>query len=211
MNLEILSQFPYAHKFIVPELRDFSGVSARLWFTSGCFDLFHYGHLCGLLEMGRRAHKEDCHLMVAVNSSKSVEELKGRKTIVPDEMRMCQVAAIEVVDYVTIFDDPRPTKLIRTLSPNAIVHGHSPDRPAYTCRDELKGYTGRVLAIPHVGDWSTTRLKEKIFWEEMRSCTPSTSWDFDKETLREDIERALAMMDPRKFEEEYVNKPSESQ
>ena len=133
-----------------------------LWFTSGCFDLFHLGHLNFLMEAGRKASEDHCFLVVAVNSDSSVENFKQKTPILDLHTRKLLVANVDKVKFILEFDDPNPTELIERLEPRVVVHGHSEHLPAFTKSDELQNYSGRVEKLTLLGEWSTTNLIKKI-------------------------------------------------
>lgn len=93
----------------------------RIVTTNGCFDLLHVGHvryLYGAKELGDV-------LIVAINSDESVRRIKGPlRPIIPQEERAEMVAALEPVDYVTIFDEETPIPLIRAIRPDflSLIH-----------------------------------------------------------------------------------------
>ena len=77
----------------------------RVVFTNGCFDLIHPGHIKYLQEARRLGDA----LIVALNSDRSVRELKGEKRPILDQNERAEVmAALGCIDYVTIFDEPTP-------------------------------------------------------------------------------------------------------
>src|SRR5678816_2625174 len=81
---------------------------ARLIFTNGVFDLLHVGHVRYLAQAGSLGDA----LVVAINSDRSVRELKGPDRPVFDQAERAEIlAALRVVDYVTIFDDVSPRSL----------------------------------------------------------------------------------------------------
>src|ERR1044072_8890946 len=87
---------------------------ARVVFTNGVFDLLHAGHVT-LLEKARALG--DC-LVVGVNSDASVRRLKGRqRPLAPIQDRLKVLAALESVDYVTVFGEDTPHQLIQRLRP----------------------------------------------------------------------------------------------
>src|SRR6185369_7522901 len=92
----------------------------RVVFTNGCFDLIHPGHVNYLQEARRLGDA----LIVALNSDRSVRELKGEKRPILDQNeRATVIAAVNSVDYVTIFDEPTPREIITTLLPDILVKG----------------------------------------------------------------------------------------
>lgn len=126
-------------------------------FTNGCFDVLHPGHTRYLAE----ARKRGDVLLVAVNSDRSVRELKGpARPIFPANERAEVLAALSVVDYVTIFDDSTPQKLIARLLPQVLVKGGdwAPDK--IVGRAEVEAAGGRVVLIPVIDNFSTSSLVE---------------------------------------------------
>jgi D-beta-D-heptose 7-phosphate kinase/D-beta-D-heptose 1-phosphate adenosyltransferase len=124
-------------------------------FTNGVYDLIHAGHVT-LLEKSRRLG--DC-LVVGINSDSSVRRLKGPKrplAVQADRLRV--LAAIESVDYVTIFKEDTPQQLIELLKPTVLVKGGDYAVSQIVGRDVVK----KVVRIPLVKGRSTSALVEKI-------------------------------------------------
>src|SRR5947208_2386142 len=91
-----------------------------LVFTNGVFDILHVGHV-RYLEQARALGDA---LVVAINSDRSVRELKGEgRPLVNENERAEVVAALRAVDHVTIFDDISPRSLIAQLLPDVLVKG----------------------------------------------------------------------------------------
>ena len=131
----------------------------RVVFTNGCFDLLHAGHVT-LLERARRLGEV---LIVAINSDRSVRGLKGPgRPVVRQRDRARLLAALECVDYVTIFDQPTPLTLLQRLRPHVLVKGADWGRAAIVGRDLVHARGGRVVRIPLVKGRSTSRLLERI-------------------------------------------------
>ncbi|HEV2493899.1 MAG TPA: D-glycero-beta-D-manno-heptose 1-phosphate adenylyltransferase [Terriglobia bacterium] len=130
----------------------------RVVFTNGCFDLLHPGHTRYLAE----ARKLGDALVVAVNSDASVRALKGGgRPIQPDAERAEILAALSVVDLVTIFDDLTPRNLIARMLPQVLVKGADWGPTEIVGREEVESAGGRVVSIPVVPGFSTTALIEK--------------------------------------------------
>lgn len=133
---------------------------ARVVFTNGCFDLMHIGHT-RYLQAARRLGDL---LVVGVNSDASVQALeKGTgRPIVPEAQRAEVIAALACVDYVVVFLEPDPARLIAVLQPDVLVKGGdwAPDK--IIGRDIVEGRGGVVRTIPLVPDISTTTLVKKI-------------------------------------------------
>ncbi|HAM40869.1 MAG TPA: D-glycero-beta-D-manno-heptose 1-phosphate adenylyltransferase [Candidatus Omnitrophica bacterium] len=131
----------------------------RVVFTNGCFDLLHPGHVL-LLE---RAKRMGDALVVAVNSDRSVKALKGpARPILPQRARAMLVAALASVDYVTIFDATTPAALIARLQPDVLVKGADWPRGTMVGADVVRRRGGRIVRLPVVNGYSTTRLITRI-------------------------------------------------
>jgi rfaE bifunctional protein nucleotidyltransferase chain/domain len=88
--------------------------------ANGCFDVLHVGHI-RYLEAARR---EADRLVVAVNDDASVSVLKGAgRPVLPADARAELVAALRVVDYVVVFDEPTVEQLLRRVVPDVHCKG----------------------------------------------------------------------------------------
>jgi len=129
----------------------------RVVFTNGCFDLLHPGHTRYLAE----ARTLGDALLVAVNSDRSVRALKGPgRPILPESERAEILAALECVDYVTVFDDLTPRSLIARLLPQVLAKGADWGPTEIVGREEVEAAGGRVVSIPVVPGFSTSALIE---------------------------------------------------
>ncbi len=128
-------------------------------FTNGCFDLLHVGHVT-LLERARRLGDI---LIVAINSDRSVRIVKGRtRPLVSQSARARVLAALACVDYVTVFDEPTPFRLIAVLKPDVLVKGADWGLRKMVGRELVERWGGRVVQIPLVSGYSTSQLVERI-------------------------------------------------
>jgi D-beta-D-heptose 7-phosphate kinase/D-beta-D-heptose 1-phosphate adenosyltransferase len=114
----------------------------RIVFTNGCFDIIHVGHVRYL----REARKLGDILVVGLNSDRSVSSLKTGRPVNPEAQRAEVLAALEMVDYVVVFDEETPYELIKLLKPDVLVKGIVPD----------------TRSLPFIPGISTTSLIEKI-------------------------------------------------
>jgi D-beta-D-heptose 7-phosphate kinase/D-beta-D-heptose 1-phosphate adenosyltransferase len=127
-------------------------------FTNGCFDILHAGHV-DLLE---DAAREGDVLVVALNSDASVRGLKGpQRPINPQQQRARVLAALAVVDYVVLFDDPDPGRLITGLLPDVLIKGGDWSPETIIGSDVVKASGGRVATIPLKYGASTTDIIKK--------------------------------------------------
>lgn len=126
-------------------------------FTNGCFDLLHMGHVRYL----QQAREQGSCLIVAVNSDKSVQRLKGdSRPIIGEQERAEMLGSLECVDYVTIFDEDTPTELLEVIRPDVLAKGGS--TPHVVGRELVESYGGRVMTLELVEGLSTTRIIERI-------------------------------------------------
>lgn len=129
----------------------------EITFTNGCFDLLHSGHIDFL----QRAKALGGKLVVAVNSDRSVSELKGNtRPIISQRQRMEALAALECVDYVVLMDDLTPYRLLEEIKPNILVKGDS--TKVIIGREVVEKCGGRVLLLPQQINQSTTQIIERI-------------------------------------------------
>lgn len=131
----------------------------RIVFTNGCFDILHYGHVKYL---EKTKGLGDC-LVVAVNSDASVKRLKGsHRPIVSQYDRMRIIAGLESVDYVVLFKEDTPLKIIKILKPDILVKGSDWNKKSIVGGDFVSSYGGRVVTIQLTKGRSTTNLIRKI-------------------------------------------------
>jgi len=132
----------------------------KIVFTNGCFDLIHIGHTQYL----QAARELGDLLVVGVNSDASVRRLNkgGGRPIVPDAQRAEVLAALACVDYVVLFDEPDPGRLIADLQPDILVKGGDWAPDQIIGREIVESRGGTVRTIPLVPGVSTTALVKKI-------------------------------------------------
>ncbi|HEY1067376.1 MAG TPA: PfkB family carbohydrate kinase [Pirellulales bacterium] len=148
------------HKRLAERLGSLQQAGRRVVFTNGCFDLLHVGHLT-TLETARRAGDA---LVVAINSDESVARLKGpSRPITPASERAALLAALASVDFVTIFDEDDPERLIRRLRPDVIVKGGDYCKETIAGAKSVAARGGRVIVAPLVPDRSSTLLATAAF------------------------------------------------
>ena len=130
-----------------------------LVFTNGVFDILHVGHVRYLAQ----ARALGDALVVAVNSDASVRELKGpERPLTVENDRAEILAALEPVDYVTIFAELSPRSLISVLLPDVLVKGGDYALDQIHGREEVEAAGGRVVSLPFVEGASTSRFLERI-------------------------------------------------
>lgn len=131
----------------------------KVVFTNGCFDLLHPGHVRYL----QQARELGDALIVALNSDRSVRELKGdKRPILTEEERAEVMAALACVDFVTVFDEPTPREIISVLLPDVLVKGGDWGIDSIVGREEVEAAGGQVLSLPFVDGCSTTDVIQRI-------------------------------------------------
>jgi len=131
----------------------------RIVFTNGCFDLLHVGHIRYLQQA---AALGDC-LILGLNSDISVKILKGeQRPILPQVDRAYVLSALSVIDYVVIFDEETPLKLIQKISPHILVKGGDYVAEEVVGYDHVVSQRGQVQILPFVEGKSTTAIVDRI-------------------------------------------------
>jgi len=131
----------------------------KIVFTNGCFDLIHTGHVRYL----SRAKSLGDILVIAVNSDASVRTIKGKdRPINMEADRMETLAALESVDYVVLFHEPDPHRIISELQPDVLVKGGDWPIEKIVGRDIVEARGGRVISVGYIEGASTTGIIEKI-------------------------------------------------
>ena len=131
----------------------------RIVFTNGCFDLLHVGHVV-YLDAARRLGDL---LVVGLNGDLSVGRLKGPGRPWNSEIaRATVLLGLSSVDYVTIFDEDTPLELIRSLRPHVLCKGGDYEPGQVVGRAEVESDGGRLVILPFVEGFSSTRLHQRI-------------------------------------------------
>jgi rfaE bifunctional protein nucleotidyltransferase chain/domain len=140
-------------------VRNWNYSNEKIVFTNGCFDLLHLGHIDYL----SKAKDLGTKLIVGVNSSKSVQKLKGpSRPINSSQSRSTLLAAFEFIDLVIIFEEDTPIELIKTLRPNILVKGGDYTLEKVVGAYEVNKYGGHVEIIPFLTGYSTSSIVTKI-------------------------------------------------
>ncbi len=129
-------------------------------FTNGCFDLLHPGHVRSL----REARALGDRLVVGLNSDASVRRQgKGpERPILAEAERAELLAALDMVDYVSIFDEDTPLELIRSVAPDVLVKGMDWADDRIAGADFVRQRGGRIERLPIHAGWSTSELVRRI-------------------------------------------------
>src|SRR3977135_2501319 len=130
-------------------------MAARIVFANGCFDVLHVGHVRYLA--GARALGD--LLVVGINSDAQVAKLKGEgRPLLPERDRAELIASLEMVDVVTIFDEPTVTELLLALKPDVHAKGTDYTEESVPELDVVRSYGGRVAIVGDPKDHSTSEM-----------------------------------------------------
>lgn len=131
----------------------------KVVFTNGCFDILHIGHVRYLQE----ARACGDLLVVALNTDASVKRLKGPERPIQDENSRAEImAALGAVDFVTLFDEQTPEKIIEVLKPDVLVKGGDWKVDQIAGGRFVQSYGGEVKSLQFVQGYSTTSIINKI-------------------------------------------------
>jgi rfaE bifunctional protein nucleotidyltransferase chain/domain len=144
---------------LVRERASWRAAAKRVVFTNGCFDILHAGHVT-LLEEARRLGDI---LVVAINSDRSVRELKGPdRPVLPEAERAEALSALEAVDRVVVYDEPTPARVVDALLPDVLAKGADWGEGEIVGRETVERAGGRVVRIPLLQGRSTSALLDRI-------------------------------------------------
>lgn len=176
-----------------PVLQILRSTGKKIVFTNGCFDLIHTGHVRYL------AKARSCGdlLVVAVNSDSSVRQLKGEKRPINSQNERAEtLAALEAVDFVTIFEELDPYRVISELQPDVLVKGGDWPVEKIIGRDVVEARGGKVISTGFVEGASTTGIIERIveryrepIVEETRTSPKART--LPKETVKKSAEKKV--------------------
>jgi rfaE bifunctional protein nucleotidyltransferase chain/domain len=132
----------------------------KLVFTNGCFDLLHVGHVRYL----QQARALGDALLVALNGDASVRALKGpTRPVNPEHDRAEVLAALNCVDFLTIFPSERVTDIVNRIRPQIYAKGgdYTVDSLDRGERAALEAVGAEIRILPLVPGKSTTSILAK--------------------------------------------------
>jgi rfaE bifunctional protein nucleotidyltransferase chain/domain len=144
---------------LIREVASARASGARIVLANGCFDVLHVGHvryLAGAKQLGDI-------LVVGINADEQVAIQKGAgRPVLPANERAEIVAALESVNYVTIFNEPTVEQLLLALKPD--VHAKGTDYTTETVpeRDVVRSYGGQVAIVGDPKDHSTSEIIARL-------------------------------------------------
>ena len=131
----------------------------KIVFTNGCFDVLHRGHI----EFLKFCKAQGEVVVMGLNSDSSVKEIKGPERPINNQHdRAAVLAALETVDYIIVFDESDPLKLIEQVKPDVLVKGRDWEHKGVVGREFVESYGGKVVLADLVEGKSTTDTIEKM-------------------------------------------------
>jgi len=141
---------------------DHNNMQKKIVFANGCFDILHSGHI----QLLRKARSLGNILVVALNTDSSIKRLKGAgRPILYQDERLEIISALEFVDYVMLFDEDDPSRILSELKPDIVVKGKDYVPEDYKKMPEAKiinEYGGRIELIDIVAGVSTTEIISRL-------------------------------------------------
>lgn len=131
----------------------------KIVFTNGCFDLIHKGHVDYLAKARDFGDK----LIVALNTDRSVSEIKGNNRPLQDEQsRLRIMASFQFTDAVILFDEPTPYEIIQLIQPDVLVKGADYQVADIVGYDIVTAKGGLVKTLEFLPGYSTSMIEQKI-------------------------------------------------
>ena len=166
---EIIDEITSQNQDIIGKIREIDRLVDELgWqrrqkrtivFTNGCFDVIHRGHI----EFLKFCKSQGDIVVVGLNSDSSVKTIKGPDRPINNQHdRGAVLAAMDTVNYITIFDEPTPSNLIKKIRPDILVKGQDWAEKGVVGQDLVESYGGKVVFAPLVEGKSTTATIEKM-------------------------------------------------
>lgn len=141
-------------KEIKNEIEKRKSEGKKIVFTNGCFDIIHIGHIRYL----NSAKKLGDILVIGLNSDNSISRIKPGRPIINESQRAEVLASLNMVDYVTIFDQDTPYELIKFLKPDVLVKGGDWEKDKIIGSDIVN----ETYSLQYIKDISTTEIIKRI-------------------------------------------------
>lgn len=127
--------------------------------TNGCFDIIHIGHIRSF----EKAKSFGDVLIVGINSDSSVRKIKGdKRPVVPEDQRAEMLAALEIVGYVSIFDESEPSAFLEAVKPSVHIKGKDWENKYCPEKEVVERNGGKMEFVDSVSGISTTDIVNKI-------------------------------------------------
>ena len=131
----------------------------KIVFTNGCFDILHKGNI----KLLKKAKSLGEVLVVAINSDSSIKKIKGpKRPINPTRDRAFVLSAIAHIDFITVFNEPDPARIIKKLNPDILIKGGDWKIKGIIGSKYVKSKGGKVYTFPLIKGYSTSRIVGSI-------------------------------------------------
>ncbi len=148
-----------SHKNLEEKIHHWKKENKSIVFTNGCFDILHYGHIHFLSQ----AKDLGDILIVGLNSTNSVQRLKGKNRPINDEKtRAFVLASLAFIDAIIFFDEDTPLELIKKIQPHILVKGGDYKAEEIVGYPEVKKNKGEVKILSFIEGYSTSKIEAKI-------------------------------------------------
>lgn len=128
-------------------------------FTNGCFDILHYGHIM----LFQKAAEYCDILIVGLNSDTSIKMIKGSdRPVNKEDERSIILASLTMIDYVVLFSEPDPLKVIKIIKPDVLIKGGDWVKSKIIGANFVEGYGGSIITVPYIEGFSTTGLINRL-------------------------------------------------
>lgn len=149
-----------SRKAVTALVRKLRRSKRRIVFTNGVFDIIHRGHV----EYLTRAKSFGDVLIVGLNTDASVRRLKGAgRPLQKQRDRATILAALKPVDYVILFGEDIPEKLIRLVRPDVLVKGADYREREIVGAEFVRSYGGTVRRVSLIKGRSTSNIIRRLF------------------------------------------------
>jgi D-glycero-beta-D-manno-heptose 1-phosphate adenylyltransferase len=157
-KFELIKSKIVSKETLEPLLNVMKFKSKTVVFSNGCFDILHRGHVEYLSKSASLGNV----MIIGLNSDASVRRLKGPNRPVQDEQSRAMIlASLQFVNYVVLFDEDTPYKLIDFIKPDILVKGSDYKEDEIVGADIVKKNGGKVITIDLVEGYSTTSIIER--------------------------------------------------
>jgi len=137
----------------------FRSENKKIVFTNGCFDLIHAGHIDYL----SKAKLLGDFLVVGLNTDESVTRIKGdKRPILKQDERVFILSGLKPVDYILLFNEDTPAKLISNIIPDVLVKGADWAIDKIVGKDIVEQNGGEVKTIKFTTNQSTSKIIQLI-------------------------------------------------
>jgi len=136
-------------------VKNLKSKNKRIVFTNGCFDIIHPGHI----KILKDSKSKGDILIVGLNSDSSIRRIKGPgRPVMEEKARSKVLEAIGLVDFIVIFREDTPFKVIKELRPDYLVKGEDWKENRIIGREFVK----KIFRIKFYPGYSTTGIIQKI-------------------------------------------------